>query len=104
LLVLIHAAKQHFKGDLQMAKATKASKATKSLTQNQFLVSHLRGTGKELTVAEAKEKYSIGNLRARIAELRQAGLVVSTRKTTTGAASYKIATRLQNGSRAKVAI
>lgn len=88
-----------------MAKTT--SKLTKvaqtGLTQNQFLVTHLRGTGVELTAVEAK-KIGIQNLRARICELRQAGLVVSTRKTETGAASYKVGARLQNGSRKQIAI
>jgi hypothetical protein len=73
-------------------------------TQNQFLVSYLRGTGRELTAAQAKATYGIQNLRARVTELRQAGLVVSTRKNYRGAASYKISSRLQNGSRKQVAI
>ena len=83
------------------SKLTKV--ATTGLTQNQYLVTHLRGTGVELTAAEAK-KIGIRNLRARVAELRQAGLVVSTRKTEQGTAAYKISNRLQNGSRARVTI
>jgi hypothetical protein len=73
-------------------------------TQNQTLVAHLRGTQRELTAAQAKAQFGIQNLRARIAELRQAGLVVSTRKTTKGTAAYRISSRLQDGSRKQVAI
>lgn len=73
-----------------------------NLTQNQFLVTHLRGTQRELTVAQARAQYGIGNLRARIAELRAVGLNVKSRKNYRGAAAYQIPVRLQNGSRAKV--
>lgn len=72
------------------------------LTQNEFLVTHLRGTQRELTVAQAKAKFGIGNLRARVCELRKAGLNVKSRKNYRGAAAYTITARLQNGSRASV--
>ena len=73
-------------------------------TQNQFLVNYLRGTGVELTAAQAEATFSIKNLRARVAELRQAGFRVNSRVNYRGAASYSISSRLQNGSRAKVAV
>jgi hypothetical protein len=75
-----------------------------SLTQNQFLVTHLRGTQRELTVAQARALYNIQNLRARVCELRKAGLMVRSRKNYRNAAAYTISSRLQNGSRAQVSI
>lgn len=75
-----------------------------TVTQNEFLVTHLRGTGVELTSDQAKATYGIANLRARIAELRQAGLRVSSRVNYKGSAAYSISSRLQNGSRAKVSV
>ena len=73
-----------------------------SLTQNEFLVTHLRGTQRELTVAQANALYGIKNLRARVCELRKAGLMVKSRKNYRNAASYRIVSRLQNGSRSQV--
>jgi hypothetical protein len=74
-------------------------------TQNEFLVSYLRGTGRELTVAQAKARFSIGNLRARVSELRNDfGLRVLTRKNYRGAAAYRISARDQFGSRAQIEI
>lgn len=78
--------------------------STTSTTQNQFLVTHLRGTQRELTVAQAKAKFGIGNLRARVAELRKAGLNVQSRKNYRNAAAYTITSRLQDGSRRKVVL
>lgn len=77
---------------------------THNLTQNQFLVTHLRGTQRELTVAQARALYGIGNLRARVCELRKAGLMVKSRKNYRGAAAYTITARLQNGSRKHVTL
>jgi seryl-tRNA(Sec) selenium transferase len=70
--------------------------------QNQRLVELLRGTGKELTVAQARSQMNIGNLRARVHELRKAGLNVQSRKNYRGAAAYRIPARDINGSRAAV--
>jgi len=82
-------------------KAT-SQKTRKKPTQNQFLITHLRGTGRELTVAQAKSKYGIGNLRARVSELREAGYTIASRRTSTGSAAYLMATRKQGGSRKTV--
>lgn len=71
-------------------------------TQNEFLVNYLRGTGRELSAAQAETLYGIKNIRARATELRQAGLVVRTRKNTTGRASYSISARDVTGSRAQI--
>ena len=65
--------------------------ATKNnTTQNALLHDYLRGTGRTLTARQAKSKFRIGNLRARISELRQAGLVVVTEKTREGFNKYSI--------------
>ena len=71
-------------------------------TQNAFLEQHLRGTGREITAAQAEATYGIKNLRARVCEMRQAGLNVFSRKNYRGAASYRVVARDANGSRSKV--
>jgi hypothetical protein len=76
----------------------------KGLTQNQFLEQHLRGTGKEITVAQARSQYGIKNLRARISEMRAAGLNVQSRKNYRYAAAYRLPVRDLTGSRAGVFI
>ena len=75
-----------------------------TLTQPQtvFLESYLRGTGREITEADAAARFGIQNLRARMTDLRNAGLVVRTAKATTGKAKYAVSARDINGSRAKV--
>ena len=72
--------------------------------QNQLLQDLLRGTGRELTCAQARAAYGIKNLRARVCELRAAGLNVYSRKNYRGAAAYRIVSRDMNGSRAKMAL
>ena len=67
---------------------------TLKTSQNDFLVDHLRGTGRELTSALAASNYGIKNLRARMTELRQAGYKVRTRKNTVGTTSYAISRRM----------
>lgn len=74
-----------------------------SSTQNAFLVDYLRGTNRSLTVRQAQSLYSIQNLRARISELRDAGLRVRTERTATGRANkYFVSARDIYGSRANV--
>jgi len=70
--------------------------------QNVFLERHLRGTGRTLTEAQARATFGICNLRARMTELRDAGLKVETVPTTTGRTAYRVAARDVFGSRAKV--
>ena len=72
------------------------------VTQNEFLASHLRGTGVDLSAAQAVATYGIQNIRARMTELRQAGLKVRTRKNYAGYTAYAISARDENGSRANV--
>ena len=75
---------------------------TLKVTQNEFLASHLRGTGNDITAAQAQATYGIQNIRARMTELRQAGLVVRTRKNYAGYTAYAISARDISGSRANV--
>jgi hypothetical protein len=77
---------------------------TTKLTQAQLLETTLRGKGNELTAAQARAKYGIKNLRARIFDLRQAGLNVQSRKNYRGAAAYRIPARDLFGSRKLVTL
>lgn len=90
-----------------MAKTKKAGtyKNLNGMSQKQFLVDHLRGTGVSLTAAEAKKQFGITKLGSRMFELRNAGLVVKTTATGNGnEVAYKVSARDVNGSRAKLAI
>jgi len=69
-------------------------------TQKVFLHSFLRGTGRSLTSREAEAKFGILNLRARLSEFRQAGLVVRTKRTESGRTRYFVSARDVWGSRA----
>lgn len=71
-------------------------------SQKVFLENYLRGTGKALTAADAKARFGIEQLPARMSEFRDAGLVVRVSKATTGKAKYAVSARDVNGSRAKV--
>lgn len=75
-----------------------------TLTTNQtaFLETYLRGTGRTITAADAKARFGINNLSARVSEMRDAGLDVRTETATTGKARYRVVARDVNGSRAKV--
>ena len=70
--------------------------------QKTFLENYLRGTGKTLTAADAKARFGIQQLPARMSELKAAGLNVKTSIATTGKTRYGITARDVNGSRAKV--
>jgi hypothetical protein len=78
--------------------------AIKGLTQKQFLELHLRGTSKEITVAQARAQYGIQNLRARICEMRQDGLNVQSRKNYRNAGAFSMRSRDLTGSRATMYI
>jgi hypothetical protein len=71
-------------------------------SQNVFLENYMRGTGKEMTAADAKARFGIQNLPARMSEFRDAGLNVRVTTATTGKAKYAVSARDVNGSRAKV--
>lgn len=70
--------------------------------QKAFLETYLRGTGRTLTAADAKARFGIQQLSARMSELRAAGLNVKTEVATTGKTRYAVTARDVNGSRAKV--
>lgn len=75
---------------------------TLTSTQKQFLESHLRGTGRALSSAQARETYGIKNLRARISEMRNSGLVVRKELNTRGRTAYSVSRRDYSGSQGKV--
>ena len=87
-----------------MEKLVMAKRNTTNLNkvknQVSFLEKHLRGTGRTLSVAQAKANYGIMKLSARICEMRDAGLVVYTETNSTGNTAYRISARDVNGSRA----
>lgn len=70
--------------------------------QNRFLENYLRGTGRSITSRDARARFGIGNLRARMTELRQAGLNVVSEPTRRGTARYSIRSRDVHGRRARV--
>jgi len=70
--------------------------------QKTFLENYLRGTGKTLTAADAKARFGIQQLPARMSELKAAGLNVKTSVASTGKTRYGITARDVNGSRAKM--
>jgi hypothetical protein len=73
---------------------------TLTVTQNEFLEQYLRGTGRSLSAAQARATYGIKNLRARMSDLRSAGLRVNRAKNTEGRGAYSISARDVTGSRA----
>jgi len=73
-------------------------------TQNEFLQKYLRGTGRTITAAQARANYGIMNLSARMSDLRNAGLKVSTVSTTSGKTAYRVSARDVNGSRARAEV
>jgi len=87
-----------------VAAKTVATKSFTKLTvpQTQFLEQYLRDTGKTLSERQAVATYGIKNLRARMTDLRNAGLVVRTAENTQGRTIYSVSARDVNGSRAVV--
>ncbi len=81
-------------GDLHMANLAKVT------NQKAFLEKYLRGTGRTLSVAQAKANYGIAKLSARVSEMRDAGLVIYTDVNSKGNTTYRIVARDVNGSRA----
>lgn len=73
---------------------------TLTVSQNEFLETYLRGTGKTLSEAQAVATYGIKNLRARMSEFRSEGLKVKTQKNTEGRTAYRVSARDVTGSRA----
>ena len=72
---------------------------TLTVTQNEFLEQYLRGTGRTMSAAQARSTFGIQNLRARMTEMRQAGLRVRKQKNSEGRTAYSISSRDVNGYR-----
>lgn len=70
--------------------------------QNRFLEGYLRGTGRSITARDARARFGIQNLRARISELRQAGLRVQSEPTRQGTLRYWVPARDVAGRRARI--
>lgn len=70
-------------------------------SQTQFLESYLRGTGRTLSAAQARATFGVQNLRARITDLRQAGLRVRTGVNSAGRTVYAVSARDITGSKAR---
>lgn len=65
-----------------------------TVPQKDFLINHLRGTGRKMSSAQAASLYGIRNLRARMSEIRQEGYRVRTDKNTVGRTNYAISRRM----------
>lgn len=66
-------------------------------TQKEFLEKHLRGTGRKMSAKQAEATYGIKNMRARISEMRAAGLRIRKTKNTEGRTAYAISRRDEFG-------
>lgn len=64
------------------------------MTQINTITTYLRGTGRELSAAQAESRFGIKNLSARMTEMRQGGFRVRTRVNSTGLTSYSVSRRL----------
>ena len=71
-------------------------------TQKEFLESHLRGTGRSMSARQAAATYGIMNMRARISEMRAAGLRIRKAKNTEGRTAYSISRRDEFGDQFKL--
>jgi hypothetical protein len=70
--------------------------------QTQFLEAHLRGTGRTMSAAQAEATYGIYNLRARMSEMRMAGLRVRKQTNTEGRTAYSVSRRDVYGYQGKI--
>jgi hypothetical protein len=75
-----------------------------SKTQNQLLVSYLRGTGRGISAPQATALFGIRNLRARMSDLRQAGLRIRKTMNTEGNTTYFVSRRLIDGTQGYVSV
>ncbi len=73
-------------------------------TQNELLVSYLRGTGRGISAPQARALFGVKNLRARMSDLRQAGLNVRRTINTEGNTTYFVSRRAIDGSQADVCV
>ena len=75
---------------------------TLTVSQNEFLETYLRGTGRTMSQAQAQATYGIKNLRARMSEFRSEGLKVKKMKNTEGRTAYRVSARDLEGSRSAI--
>ena len=80
------------------------SLTTLNTPQKTFLEAHLRGTNRSLTSAEADLTFGIKNLRARMSDLRQAGLRIRKAMNTEGNTTYFVSRRAIDGSQAYICV
>ena len=59
------------------------------MSQNERLFQYL-STGRTITVAQARSRFGVKNLRARINDLRTTGVCVYTNTTSTGTTQYRV--------------
>jgi len=71
-------------------------------TQVAFLETYLRGTGRQMSAAQAEATYGIKNLRARMSELRAVGLRVRKSTNTEGRTAYAVSRRTVWGDQFKL--
>lgn len=62
-------------------------------TQNQILISYLRGTNRSLSAPQARSIFGIKNLRARISDLRNLGFRIRKSMNTKGNTIYFVSRR-----------
>lgn len=77
------------------------SLTTLNTPQKTFLEAHLRGTNRSLTSVEADLTFGIKNLRARISEMKSAGLRIR-KESVNGRTSYSISRRDEYGAQFKL--
>ena len=63
-------------------------------SQRDFLIGYLRGTGRELSQAQAGNLFNIKNLSARMSEIRKDGYRVRTSINTAGRTAYAVSRRM----------
>jgi hypothetical protein len=93
---------RHCTAQLKNKKENKMSFTQIKTTQKEFLEDYLRGTGRTLSGAQARATFGIMNLRARVSELRKAGLRVRRERNTEGRSTYAISARDVTGSRSNL--
>ncbi|NDB82035.1 MAG: hypothetical protein EB127_04740 [Alphaproteobacteria bacterium] len=66
------------------------------MTQKENLISYLKNTGRNISGPQAKARFGIQNLRARMSELRKEGFTVTTGKNKRGNTTYEVTQKSQS--------
>lgn len=69
------------------------------MSQKALIERYLRGKNRTLTEAQARQLFGVKNLRARMTEMRKAGLRVRTVKDELGVTAYAVSARSADGHR-----